>query len=131
MYGLCLNGWSLRRIGIHYKKGRMWVHSRLRQSYGHDATNLRKNSLSRVIVKEYGDLKLAAAVANTDGLFKTYATEDNYSRTQSIGLLEAFVAYIPPKKEPRLYFQYFYHLCTTYVRLLYVAMWTRVNRNFG
>jgi hypothetical protein len=63
--------------------GRMKVFDRIRAAYGKDATNLRKNSLSRAIYQEYRNLEIASKLMNTEGLFRTIRAEQNYSLHQT------------------------------------------------
>lgn len=96
MYTLWLSGLSIRNIGKQVGLGRMSVHSTLVKQYGKDACNLRKQSLSRVVYQEYGDMELSVAARGSDGLYRTTRAEKNYSRCQTY---EAVVSNIPDLHE--------------------------------
>lgn len=56
-YSLWLQGYPLRKIGKLYGVSQTTVHKHLRSKYGRDATNLRVNSMSRSIIKDYPKYK--------------------------------------------------------------------------
>ena len=95
MYIQWLSGLSIRRVAKYHNIGRMAVYGAFVKAYGVDCCNLRKQSLARVIYKEYGDISLAMTARGIEGLFRSPKTEDNYSRIQSIG-------YNPPERYDRL-----------------------------
>lgn len=77
---LWLSGLSLREIGKRVNRSYEWVRLTLIKVYGKDATNVRQQSLSRVVYQEYGDLVVAESAANSPGLFRTGRVEKNFSR---------------------------------------------------
>lgn len=102
MYELWLSGLSIRNIGKHVGLGRMSVHATLVKQYGKDACNLRKQSLSRVIYQEYGDMELATRAEGSDGLYRTARAEKNYSRCQTYDVAVNNLSYEPEVPEVEL-----------------------------
>lgn len=102
MYEMWLTGLSIRNIGKHVGIGRMSVHSTLTKHYGKDACNLRKQSLSRVVYQEYGDMELATAARGSNGLFRTARAEKNYSKHQTYDCVTVNLAYEVPDTETEL-----------------------------
>lgn len=133
MYQQWLGGLSIRRIGAKYQLGRMSVWGAFQRAYGKDACNLRKQSLARVVYKEYGDVELAKKARGIEGLFHTAITEENYSHYQTTDLTKYHLASLMSLDSQRKGFnldQYMFLTAYT-THILYVTMWNRINRRFG
>lgn len=102
MYTLWLSGMSIRNIGKQVGLGRMSVWATLVKHYGKDACNLRKQSLSRVVYQEYGDIELATAAKGSDGLYRTARAEKNYSRCQTYDIAVTNLSYEMEYQETEL-----------------------------
>lgn len=109
----------------------MSVHTAFVRKYGKDCCDLRRQSLARVILKEYGDLDLAMAARGTDGLYRTQKTEDNYSRLQSTDLSDYHLASDDEPPDTWLYLCYYIEVSRLTTLLIYLAIWGRTNRHFG
>ncbi len=99
---LWLSGMSLRDIGHVVGMSYEWVRLQLISLYGKDATNVRQQSLSRVVYQEYGDLKTAEEAANSPGLFRTARVEKNFSKHLTYDAMVPRVSYEEPE-EPVTY----------------------------
>lgn len=128
MYIQWLSGLSIRKIGRAHGIGRMTVYSRFVLAYGKDCCNLRKQSLARVVMKEYGDLALAMVARGSSGLYRTKKTEDNYSRTQSTDLADYHLTYPVDTANTCLRLSYYMAVSKITTRLVYLTMMSRMNR---
>lgn len=111
MYHSWLSGLSIRNIGKHEGLGRMSVHATLTKHYGKDATNLRKQSLARVVYQEYGDIELAMAARGSDGLYRTARAEKNYSRCQTYEVAVNNLSYVPAELETEINLNTYLLIC--------------------
>lgn len=99
MYDLWLSGLSIRNVGRKLGVGRMSVWAKLTKYFGKDATNLRKQSLSRVVYQEYGDRDLATRAKGSEGLYRTERVERNYSKCQTFEVAIANLVYSTDEPE--------------------------------
>lgn len=143
MYIQWLSGLSIRRIAKHHNIGRMMVYGALVRTYGVDCCNLRKQSLARVIYKEYGNIDLAMSARGTEGLFRSPKTEDNYSKFQSSGYgasnrnndfrtsADDFYSYLETRDynaETYLNLCHYIEVSRITTKLVYLTMMSRMNR---
>lgn len=128
MYILWLSGLSIRKIAKAYNVGRMAVYGALVRSYGKDCCSLRRQSLARVVYKEYGDLMLAMTARGIDGLYRTQKTEDNYSKLQSTDLSEYHLAAPVVPVDTWLRLGYYREVSRLTTKLVYLTMMARMNR---
>lgn len=120
MYDLWLQGLSIRRVSGHYGIGRMAAYEAMKRQYGGDCCDLRKQSLARVVVKDYGDKSLASRARGIEGLYRTAKTENYYSRMQTTDLDEYSLYYEPEEKQVWLSLPWYLYFAKTTVEILCV-----------
>jgi hypothetical protein len=111
MYQDWLSGMSIRNIGKRYNLGRMSVFTLFRTHFGKDATNLRKQSLSRVVYQEYGDMSLATKASGSEGLFRTIRAEKSYSKHQTYEAALSKVVYTMEDIETPVNLNTYLYIC--------------------
>lgn len=133
MYQQWLGGLSIRKIARYYQVGRMAVWGAFNRTYGKNACNLRKQSLARVVFQEYGDMVLAERVRGIDGLFRTTATDNNYSQFQTTDLNKHHLASLISSDSQRgeLNLVLYRQVTILTAHIIYLTIWNRTNRHFG
>jgi hypothetical protein len=129
MYRQWLSGLSIRRIAFIHGLGRMAVYGAFVRAYGKDCCNLQKQSFARVLYKDYGDLELALRGMDTDGLYRTAKTEQNYSNHEARDLDKYCLTYEPePNPQDPLRLDLYVFSIYTAKKLIYLTMMSRMNR---
>lgn len=118
MYQDWLMGLSIRNIGKRYNLGRMSVFALFRKHFGNDATNLRKQSLSRVVYQEYGDMQLATKASGSEGLFRTIRAEKSYSKHQTYEVALSNVTYEMEEAETVVNLNTYLYICEQTARAI-------------
>jgi DNA-binding CsgD family transcriptional regulator len=128
LYTLWLSGKSLRAIGKMFGVGRMAIYGTLSRAYGKDCCTLRKQSLARIVFKEYGDMDLAIKAKGIEGLFRSEKTENSYSEHQSCDISTKNIRAVVSTYEEGISLPLYYKVSQLTTRLIYLTMMSRMNK---